>query len=228
MPKLLVVEDEKAIQEAIEKSFTLEPTFRCHFESDPTKVLAKAVSLKPDLVLLDIKLPGGDGRQLIKSLKENDATRDIPVIFLTGMSSEGDRVLGLNLGADDYVVKPFGAIELIARIKAVLRRTTPKEPAEKKVRVQDLEVDPKNRVATLKGKRLHLQPREFDVLVLLVSHSGKTLSRQFLIENTSSYEADVASRSLDTHIKNLRKKLGPMGNCIETFPKTGYAWMPDR
>ena len=224
MPRILIVEDDPRINEAIEKSFSLEQGYASKAISDPDIVIQSAIAYKPDLILLDVKLPGGDGRQILKTLKTNTATQAIPVIFLTGMSSEGDRVLGLNLGADDYVTKPFGAIELLARIQAVLRRTRPQPGGTEEVCAGELVLDKGNGIATLKGKRVKLQPREFEVLYLLASHPGRTLSRTFLIENTSSYGTDVSSRSLDTHIKNLRKKLGPAGRRIETIPKLGYCF----
>jgi DNA-binding response OmpR family regulator len=226
VPKILIVEDDPQVIKAVEKSFSLEQGFTSLAVSDPDRVLREAISYKPDLILLDIKLPGGDGRQLIKALKENSATRTIPVIFLTGMSSEGDRVLGLNLGADDYLVKPFGAMELLARIQAVLRRTLPPRTEGKALSARGLCLDEGNRTATLNGKSLKLQPREFEVLFQLASRAGRTLTRSFLIENTSSYGTDVSSRSLDTHVKNLRRKLGAAGRWIETIPKLGYRFAP--
>lgn len=226
MPRILIIEDEAKIIEAIQKSFSLEQGFTSKTVSDPERAPQEAISYKPDLIILDIRLPGGDGRQVIKVLKANAATQHIPVIFLTGMSSEGDRVLGLNLGADDYLTKPFGAMELVARIQAVLRRARPQSMGKDEVRIQGLVMDQSNRVATLHGKRLKFQPREFEVLYFLASHPGHTLSRSYLIENTSSYGMDVSTRSLDTHIKNIRKKLGPAGRWIETIPKLGYCLTP--
>lgn len=224
MPRILAVEDDLSIIESIKKAFTLESSFQPVFVSDPNQALAAAIAHKPHLILLDIKMPGGDGRQILRTLKDHMVTREIPVIFLTGMSSEGDRAVGLNLGADDYVVKPFGAIELIARIKAVLRRTLKTSTSQETIRSKALTLDLTNRVAMVRGKRCRLQPKEFELLSVLISHAGKTLNRQFLIESMASHEADISSRSLDTHIKNLRKKLGPLGRQIETFPKLGYAW----
>jgi DNA-binding response OmpR family regulator len=222
VPKVLIVEDEPQIIEAIQKSFSLERQFTSRPVTDPNRVLPEALAYKPDLILLDIKLPGGDGRQILKLLKSNAATKPIPVIFLTGMSSEGDRVLGLNLGADDYLVKPFGAMELLARIQAVLRRFQPSPADRDVVECQGLTLDRTNRTATLHRKRLKLQPKEFEVLFELAARPGRTLTRSHLIEASSSYGADVSTRSLDTHIKNLRKKLGPTGRWIETVPKLGY------
>lgn len=222
MPRVLIVEDDPAIVEAVEKTLTLGEGFSLRRVASADKAVAEAVSSKPDLILLDVRLPKGDGRVVLRALKENAATRAIPVIMLTGMSGEGDRVVGLNLGADDYVCKPFGAVELLARIQAVLRRSGPGSSGRGAVSAGGLELDSAARTATLDGKPLKLQPREFEVLYLLVAHAGKALARSFLIENTSSYGTDVETRALDTHVKNLRKKLGAKARLIETVPKHGY------
>ena len=221
-----MIEDDPAIVKAVEKTLTMSPGFSLDWVSEPDKAVSEAVSRKPDLILLDVRLPGGDGRVLLKALKESAATRGIPVILLTGLSNEGDKVLGLNLGADDYVVKPFGAMELMARITAVLRRSGPDACAHKTARAGSLVLDAAERSALLAGKPLRLQPREFEVLFLLAAHAGKTLSRDFLIEHTSGYGRAVPTRSLDTHIKNLRRKLGAKGGMIQTVPKLGYRLEP--
>ncbi len=221
MPRLLIVEDDPKIVAAVEKTLALGQAYVWKAMSDPEKVVSEAARYKPDLVLLDIRLPGGDGRMVLKKLKENAATAAIPVIMLTGMSSESDKVLGLNLGADDYVVKPFGAMELLARVQAVVRRTLA-APAASHVASGGLALDRDSRVARLNGRTLALQPKEFQILYLLVSQPGRSLSRGFLIENSSSYGLPVSTRSLDTHIKNLRRKLGAAGRLIETVPKLGY------
>jgi DNA-binding response OmpR family regulator len=226
MPRILAVEDDRNIIEAVENTFSLVEGYTLTSVCDPHKALRAAIDLKPDLILLDIRLPGGDGRILLRSLKENAATSAIPVIFLTGLSSEGDKILGLNLGADDYVVKPYSASELLARIGAVLRRTLPAPPAGASLDAGGLHLDPSERSASLDGKALVLQPKEFEILFLLASRPGRALSRRFLIENTSSYGTDVSTRSLDTHIKNLRKKLGRKAECIETVHKLGYRYSP--
>src|SRR5437879_3065556 len=125
MPRVLIIEDDPKIVEAIEKTLSMGSGFTTRWIAEPAKALGEAVDSKPDLILLDVRMPGGDGRVVLKSLKTNAATSSIPVIMLTGMSSEGDKVLALNLGADDYVVKPFGAMELLARVQALLRRAGP-------------------------------------------------------------------------------------------------------
>ena len=221
-----MIEDDPAIVRAVEKTLTMSPGFSLDWVSDPDKAVAEASARKPDLVLLDVRLPGGDGRVVLQALKENTATRGIPVILLTGLANEGDKVLGLNLGADDYVVKPFGAMELMARIQAVLRRSGAANQAKSVVRAGGLLLDAAERAASLDGESIRLQPREFEVLFLLVAHAGKTLSRDFLIEHTSGYGRAVPTRSLDTHIKNLRKKLGAQGRMIQTVSKLGYRLEP--
>ena len=226
MPRVLLVEDDLNIVEAVENSFSLVEGYSLTAVSDPRKALAAAIDLKPDMVLLDIRLPGGDGRVLLRSLKDNAATSAVPVIFLTGLSSEGDKVLGLNLGADDYIVKPFSATELLARIQAVLRRTRPSPAGQGIVEAGGLRLDAGDRSATLDGARLEFQPKEFEILLLLASNAGRALSRRFLIENSSSYGMEVSTRSLDTHVKNLRRKLGRRSRLIETVRKLGYRFSP--
>lgn len=226
MPRLLLIEDDPAIARAVEKTLSLSPGFSLEWVSDPDKAVAEAVARRPDLVLLDVRLPGGDGRVILQSLRANAATRATPVILLTGLANEGDKVLGLNLGADDYVVKPFGALELMARIQAVLRRSGPGAAAGRVARAGGLVLDSAERRARIDGRELDLQPREFEVLFLLAAHAGKTLSREFLIEHTSGYGRPVPTRSLDTHIKNLRRKLGAKGAMIRTAPKLGYRLEP--
>jgi two-component system alkaline phosphatase synthesis response regulator PhoP len=226
VPRILIIEDDPAIVKAVEKTLTMSPGFSLDWVSDPDKAVSEAASQKPDLVLLDVRLPGGDGRVILQALRENAATRALPVILLTGLANEGDKVLGLNLGADDYVVKPFGALELMARITAVLRRAGPGAAAESRAETDGLSLDARERSTLVDGKPVRLQPREFEVLFLLVSHAGKTLSRDFLIQHTTGFGRPVPTRSLDTHIKNLRKKLGPKGGKIVTVPKLGYRLEP--
>jgi two-component system alkaline phosphatase synthesis response regulator PhoP len=221
MPRLLIVEDDPKIVLAIEKTVSLAKGFVTESVGRAEKALPAALSFKPDIILLDVNLPGGDGRMVIKTLKDNAATLAIPVIFLTGLGSEGDKVLGLNLGADDYMVKPFGAMELLARIQATLRRYQVRSSSTQSGS-GGVALDVENRGAMLDGKPLKLQPKEFEVLSLLIMHPGKALSRSYLIENSSSYGLPISTRSLDTHIKNIRKKLGAKAKLIETVPKFGY------
>lgn len=222
MPKVLIIEDDPKIVEAIEKSMSLDAGFVLRHVGRAEQAVPAAIAERPDLILLDVRLPqGGDGRAVLKDLKANPATKAIPVIFLTGMSAEGDKVVGLNLGADDYVTKPFGAMELLARIEAVTRRALPGS-SRKSCEAAGVRLEAANRKAWAGGKELKLQPKEFEILFLLVSQKGEALSRRYLVDRTSSYGTEVASRSLDTHIKNLRRKLGAKGRLIETVSKLGY------
>jgi two-component system alkaline phosphatase synthesis response regulator PhoP len=222
VPKVLIVEDDPKIVEAIEKSVSLDAGYVLRHVSRAEQALPAAVSERPDLILLDVRLPdGGDGRAVLKSLKANPATKAIPVIFLTGMAAEGDKVVGLNLGADDYVTKPFGARELLARIEAVTRRSR-SGAGRKSCEAGGVRLEAANRKAWAASKELKLQPKEFEILFLLVAQKGQALSRRYLVDSTSSYGTGAASRSLDTHIKNLRRKLGAKGRLIETVPKLGY------
>ena len=220
MPRVLIVEDDPKLVAAVEKTLSLGEGYAAEHVGRADEALPAALARRPDLILLDVRLPGGDGRKVLEALKENAATRAIPVIMLTGMSSEGDKVAALNLGADDYVVKPFGAKELLARVQAVMRRSGG-APAAGTLSVGRLRLERSERAASLGGRPLKLQPKEFELLYLLAVQAGRALSRAYLIENTSSYGLAVSTRSLDTHVKNLRKKLGD-ARLIETVPKLGY------
>ena len=160
MPRVLIVEDDLKLIQAVEKALSMAEGYTSLAVQDPAKALKAAIQHKPDVILLDVRLPGGDGRVLLKALKANAATQAVPVIMVTGLGSEGDKVLGLNLGADDYVVKPFGAKELLARIHAVLRRYRP-ETKGGAVEAGGLCLDPDNHHAAVRGRSLDLQPKEF-------------------------------------------------------------------
>ncbi|MEK7745970.1 MAG: response regulator transcription factor [Elusimicrobiota bacterium] len=225
MPRVLLVEDDPLVEKAVRKVLSLEKGYSLVHLDKPERALDEVRARRPDLILLDVMMPGADGRLVLKALKSDPVTAQVPVILLTGLSSESDKVLGLNLGADDYITKPFGALELLARIQAALRRNSP--PTEGGIlQAGGVRLDPADGEAVFKGKDLRLQPREFEVLKLLLSSPGKLLSRTYLIENSSSYGMAVSSRSLDTHIKNLRKKLGGGAAMIQTVPRRGYRFEP--
>lgn len=213
------------MEKAVRKVLSLEKGYDLVHLDKPDRTLEEVRARRPDLILLDVMMPGADGRLVLKALKSDPAAARVPVIFLTGLSSESDKVLGLNLGADDYITKPFGALELLARIQAALRRNGPQKEGGA-LQAGGLRLDPDKGEAVFEGKDLRLQPREFEVLKLLLSSPGKLLSRTYLIENSSSYGMAVSSRSLDTHIKNLRKKLGRGAAMIQTVPRRGYRFEP--
>ena len=175
---------------------------------------------RPDLITLDIMLPGMDGIEILKKLRSNPATERIPVIMASAKGTEYDKVLGLDLGADDYLAKPFSMIEMVSRIRAVLRRT---KPAEKKnLRLGDLELDPDAHTATSQGCQLELTYKEFELLRLFMAHPGRVYSRDLLLEKIWGADYFGETRTVDVHIGTLRTKLGPCGDYIRTVRGVGY------
>ena len=174
----------------------------------------------PDLVLLDIMLPEEDGLSVLHRLRLSPETARLPVIMLTAKGSEYDRVTGLDAGADDYVPKPFGMMELVSRIKAVLRRT--REQGQEEYRVGSLYVCPPRHEVLADGKEVKLALKEFELLCLLLRNAGVVLTRDALLNQIWGYSFDGESRTVDVHIRNLRKKLGDAGACIETVKGIGY------
>lgn len=177
----------------------------------------------PELVLLDIMLPEEDGLQVLKRLRSMPATKTLPVIMLTAKSTEYDKVLGLDEGADDYVAKPFGMMELLSRIRALLRRT---ETENGTLRCGILEVDPGQHIVRVRGQETILTQKEFEVLCLLLRNPGQVLSREQLIENVWGYAFTGESRTVDVHVRTLRQKLGEAGAYIETVRGYGYKISP--
>ena len=175
----------------------------------------------PDLLLLDIMLPGEDGISILKKIRNNGRTRKLPVIMLTAKGTEYDKVLGLDSGADDYVSKPFGTMELISRIKALLRRTgNDDEPAE--YRRGSLYVCPSKHIVRVDDKDVTLTLKEFELLCFLFKNNGMVLTRDELLSHIWGYEFDGESRTVDVHIRTLRSKLGDAGKYIETVRGIGY------
>lgn len=175
----------------------------------------------PDLLLLDIMLPGEDGISILKKIRNNGRTRKLPVIMLTAKGTEYDKVLGLDSGADDYVSKPFGTMELISRIKALLRRTgNDDEPAE--YRRGSLYVCPSKHIVRVDDKDVTLTLKEFELLCFLFKNNGMVLTRDEILSHIWGYEFDGESRTVDVHIRTLRSKLGDAGKYIETVRGIGY------
>ena len=178
----------------------------------------------PSLVLLDVMLPEEDGLTVLKKLRESARTAQLPVIMLTAKSTEYDKVLGLDGGADDYVTKPFGMMELLSRIRALLRRT---EKESSQYRCGQLAVDTGRHVVTVDGREVTLTQKEFEVLCLLLKNRGQVLSREQLIENVWGYAFTGESRTVDVHVRTLRQKLGEAGAYIETVRGYGYKIGPE-
>jgi DNA-binding response OmpR family regulator len=206
-PRVLFVEDEASIYEPFSKALAREG-----FEPVVARTAARALELAEDgdfaIVLLDLTLPDGDGRDVCRALRR---TSSVPILMLTARGTEADRIVGLELGADDYVVKPFSGGEVIARIRAILRRATPaaedEQPAEP-VEVGELEVDPAARRVRLKGEELQLSRKEFDLLSELIRHAGRVVTREQLMDRVWDENWFGSTKTLDVHIRWLRQKLG--------------------
>lgn len=175
----------------------------------------------PDLVLLDIMLPGDDGLQILEKIRQRHDTKSLPVIMLTAKGSEYDKVNGLEMGADDYVSKPFGVMELLARVKAVLRRSA-KEPEQDVIEIGDLALHLKKHRVLVNGEDIKLTFKEFELLKHMMENRGIVMTRESLLKAIWGYDYEGETRTVDVHIKTLRQKIGDMGSIIETVRGVGY------
>lgn len=220
MAKVLVVDDEKDIAELV--SFSLRKRdHSVELAYDGRSGLDEALQSRPDLIVLDQMMPGMDGKTVFRELKRDARTMNIPVIFLTAKSQTEDRIQGLELGADDYVTKPFSPKELVLRIEAVLKRCED-SPGSVEVTYGPFRFDKNNLKFYIDGKPVELTSTEFKLLVHLVERNGKTLDRADLLRNVWGYSDLVQSRTLDTHMKRVRQKLGQYADCIDTVRSVGY------
>ena len=185
----------------------------------PSAFWSAMTKKKPSLVLLDIMLPEEDGLSVLKRLRADPSTARLPIMMVTAKSSEYDTVVGLDQGADDYVTKPFGMMELVSRIKALLRRTDEKRD---EFRIGDLYVRPAGGEVRVSGETVTLTHKEFDLLCLLLEHRGDVLDRDLLLRQVWGYDYTGESRTVDVHVRTLRSKLGVCGDCIETVRGRGY------
>ena len=176
---------------------------------------------QPDLVLLDVMLPGLDGIELLTRMKGTERFRDIPVIMATAKGTEFDKVQSLDLGADDYLVKPFGMMEMVSRVKAVLRRCKPREDVGL-LRLDELVLNKNEHTVTISGERINLTYKEYELLKLFMSNPGVAFSREKLLQKVWNTDYVAESRTVDMHIRTLRQKLGAYGSVIETIRNVGY------
>jgi len=219
---ILVVEDETPIREMI--TFVLEQNgFNSVEAIDIKQAKEKIIEPYPDLILLDWMLPGGSGVKLAKELKQGEYSRNIPIIMLTARADEDDKVKGLDAGVDDYVTKPFSPKELIARIKAVIRRVSPTSLAEK-VEFHGLKLDPVSHQVTINDDALDLGPTEFRLLHFFMTHTERVYSREQLLDNVWGTNVYVEDRTVDVHIRRLRKAISGNGHedFIQTVRGSGY------
>jgi two-component system alkaline phosphatase synthesis response regulator PhoP len=220
-PLVLCIDDEQNILELL--SFNLGASgYDTVTATSGAAGLEQAVSKSPALILLDLMLPDMDGTEVCRQLKAGPTTASIPIIMLTAKDSEVDKILGLELGADDYITKPFSVRELIARVKALLRRATPAGSGSGLIKIGSLTIDPENYEAFRNGEKLQLTLKEFELLKQLASTPGKVLTRDFLLDHIWGYEFYGETRTVDVHIRHIRQKLGDDAHYIETIRGVGY------
>ncbi len=214
------VEDDDNIREHV--IYTLETTgLKARGFADGSAFTEALAFDTPELVLLDIMLPGEDGMEILKKLKSSTKTRNIPVIMVTAKGSEYDKVIGLDSGADDYVTKPFGMMELVSRVKAVLRRSGKTEDRTDP-EVEGVHIDVKKHEVTVDGQEVALTLKEFELLEKLMRNQGIVLTRDQLLTEIWGYDFDGETRTVDVHIRTLRQKLGEKGEIIQTVRGVGY------
>ncbi len=225
--KILIVEDETDIRDVLAYNLDKEG-YLVSTAPDGEKGLDLVEKEIPDLVLLDLMLPGLDGLDVCRRMKEIPSTKNIPIIMVTAKGEESDIVLGLGLGADDYVKKPFSPRELIGRVKAVLRRGRPKDlDATKKIIIRELEIDPVKHEVRSKGKNIFFTLTEFRLLHHLASNPGRVFSRDLLLNIAVGEKKFVVDRNVDVHVRTIRKKLEDLDYMIETVRGVGYRFFDE-
>ncbi len=220
--RILVVEDDEDIQELVRFNLAKEG-YQITLVESGEEGLESARNDKPDLVVLDLMLPGMDGLDVCRQLKNDPLTQHIPVVMLTAKGEESDIVVGLELGADDYITKPFSPKVLAARLKTVLRRKARERPADQSViQTGDLLVDPQRHIVTVKNKPVDLTATEFRLLHFLARRPGWVFTRQQIVDAVRGPDYAVTERSVDVQLVGLRRKLGSCADCIETIRGIGY------
>lgn len=214
------VDDDNTIRD-IEVYTLIKTGFEAKGFVDGISMLEALKNEKPELIVLDIMLPGKDGVDVLKEIRSNPDTRKIPVIMATAKSTEMDKIQGLDTGADDYLVKPFGVMEMVSRIKAVLRRCEPDETVQE-LTIGDITLNNLRHTVTVKDERITLTFKEFEILKLFMTHPGVVYSRDKLLSEVWGGDYLGESRTVDMHIKTLRQKLGDAGKYIETVIGVGY------
>ena len=218
---ILLVEDEPDVVDLLILHLRKNDGFVVSVAADGTTGLTKAREQKPALIVLDLMLPGMSGLEVCKLLKSDPGTRHIPVLMLTARAEEIDRIVGLEFGADDYVVKPFSPREVVLRINAILRRGTLSDRSEQ-LRAGSITIDPVRHRVSVAGKAIELTSLEFRLLRTLMERRGRLQERDRLLNDVWGYESVIDTRTVDTHVRRLREKLGPAGDVIETVRGFGY------
>lgn len=220
--KILVVDDEPDVTDLVAYHLKAK-SFQVETLNDATASIAKARGYQPDLVILDIMMPHLSGIQVCRILRADPKLAKVPIIFLTAKAEAHDRIEGLESGADDYLSKPFSPKELVLRVESILRRVAaPKEPVSAKLRVGDIQLDSETHKVTVKGDTLELTATEFRLLRLMMERQGRVQTREHLLLNVWNYSTEIETRTVDTHVRRLREKLGPEAGWIETIRGVGY------
>lgn len=218
---ILIVEDEKDLSDTLEYNFK-NAGYKVSMSLEGNKAISLATGKNnPDLVILDLMLPDISGLDVCKEIRSNPVSKNTPVLMLTAKGEEVDRILGFELGADDYLVKPFSLRELTLRVAALLKRNVPLE-SDENIELGDLNIDLAAHRVFVESNEVALTAKEFDLLVHLARHNGRVQTRDYLLEQIWGYSSDVTTRTVDTHIKRLRSKIGSFGNLIETVRSIGY------
>jgi len=224
MEKIYVIEDDESIRELLKialEGFGYQ--IRAYEAAEPALLDMKTE--KPDMAIFDIMLPGMDGLSAIRLLRQDAGLKDIPVICLTAKDKELDKVAGLDVGADDYITKPFGVLELAARIRSLLRRSN-KNSSDDSITIKTLTINQQTREVNNDGIKVDLTFKEYELLMYLIENSSRVVSRDELLNQLWGYEYDGESRTLDIHIRTLRQKLGEIGtDCIKTIRSVGYRFI---
>ncbi len=221
MNPILIVEDEADISRLIEFQFK-QAGFPVRAVSDGASALEQVKKLRPKLIILDLMLPDMDGKDICRALKADPQTQKIPILMLTARAEELDRIVGFELGAEDYVTKPFSPRELVLRVKAILKRKEPMNEEEPHIQIGGLLIDFERHQVSVNQTPVSLTHTEFKLLVTLVSKKGRVFTRENLLDKVWGYTYEGYARTVDTHIRRLRDKLGAMGDWIETIRGVGY------
>jgi len=219
-PRIAVVEDDDDLAFTLTYNLKKDGRYEVERFAGGLVALDALMARPPDLVLLDLNLPDVDGLTICRELRKGDETRKIPILMLTARVEERDKLLGFELGADDYVTKPFSMKELLARVAAHLRRTGSPDSAEEVFERGPLRIDRARHLVLRDGEPVHLTKKEFDLLWLLIRHGGRVVSRETILARLWDYAADIETRTVDVHIRSLRKKIGE--EMIETVVGVGY------
>jgi two-component system phosphate regulon response regulator PhoB len=225
-PKVLVVDDEPEAVELVE--FNLKQAgFDVAIAADGAEALKKARGLMPSLIVLDLMLPEVDGLEVCKMLRRDSATSKVPIIMLTAKAAEIDRILGLELGADDYITKPFSPRELVLRVKRILQRGQAPDQEQERLKFGELLIDGPRHLVSWRGKKVDLTATEFKLLMLLAQRRGRVQSRDQLLRDVWDYQSAIDTRTVDTHMRRLREKLGPASKYLDTVRGVGYRFVEE-